>query len=149
MRQSAFVPRIPIAASCLFALVLLCAAIASPERASAARPVHLGSGLASRTARFFLDKRFRDSYSNRAGGSINCKRGGPFNVKHCRVGWAIGDTSYGGSLRIALFQRRDGERYSIIRMRMVILDEYCAFVLHRQPSKCVKHKREVWHITYF
>src|SRR4051794_13816563 len=99
-------PVMPRSLRCTLAVLLIgLIALTVPALATAGRPIHLGSGLASKTARFLLDHRFQDSYSNRAGGWIDCKRGGPFNAKRCRVAWAIGDAEFWGRMRIALFQR--------------------------------------------
>jgi hypothetical protein len=86
-------------------------------------------GAAQRYLAIALNRRFSNSWSNRAGGRIQCHRLTRVRMK-CTAQWAIGDSSYSGTARIWYSLNARGQAMWNYSYRIVGLDEYCAYVTH-------------------
>jgi hypothetical protein len=64
-----------------------------------------------------------------------CKRQSDNRVRCNRVSFFIGDTSLSGRVTVWTSLRRGKPKWNF-RYRVRVLDEYCAFVLHRTKAKC-------------
>ncbi len=117
--------------------VLVATAVA--QTAGASHKVRLNRSTARYASRVLLDRRFSDSYSNRAGGSISCMRKVAFNKRRCRVSWGIGDAGYMGRTRVTLFERRNRARFGVVHYRIHLIDFYCTDVEHHPISQCDRH----------
>jgi hypothetical protein len=122
----------------LGAFVLLALAVTT---ATAGPPIHLKRSTASYATQETVNRRFSESFLNRAGGSVNCKRKVSFNVRHCKIQWVIGDAYYAGGTTVGLYERANRSRLATVSYRIHEIDEYCVFVRHEPVARCDRHFR--------
>lgn len=108
------------------------------QRPPALHKARLTSGVARSAVSDFLSRKYGAAWYERNGGRLNCNRRLAFNVRKCAVGFQIGDSGWFGDVRVGLLERSSRDKRARIHYRITQLDEYCAFVLHGPPSRCLK-----------
>jgi len=112
-----------------------------PPRHRGPHPTRLSAGYARYVVATAMRRRFGTVWTGRVGGRIGCGRKASFSVRRCEVAWGIGDAGFFGRVRVALFERGQNIVTARAKYRITMLDEYCAIVLHKPRSKCVRHYR--------
>jgi len=119
--------------------VLLAALATAPVLALT--PAQLPRSAASYASREVFDRKYNEAYTYRAGGSIDCKHRGGFNVRHCRAHWVVGDTGFVGWTRVALYEKPNRSKVAVVGYRLRVIDEYCIYAEKRSPQACTRHER--------
>lgn len=123
----------------LIAMGVLALIASSVTAAIAGPPVQLDRSVASYATQETVNRRFSESFTNRAGGSVNCKRKVSFNVRHCNIEWVIGDAYYVGKTTVGLYERANGSKLATVSYRIHEIDEYCVYVRHEPVDRCDHH----------
>jgi hypothetical protein len=97
----------------------------SVTAAMAGPPVQLDRSVASYATQETVNRRFYDSFLNRARGSVNCKFKVSLNVRHGKIEWVIGDAYYVGKTTVGLYERAYGSKLATVSYRIREIDEYC------------------------
>jgi hypothetical protein len=111
----------------------------SATAAIAGPPVHLDRSVASYATQETVNRRFYESFLNRAGGSVDCKFKVSLNVRHCKIEWVIGDAYYVGKTTVGLYERANGSKLATVSYRIHEIDEYCVYVRHEPVDRCDHH----------
>jgi hypothetical protein len=117
-------------------LALMASAVTA---ATAGPPVHLKRSAASYATQETVNRRFNESFQNRAGGSVNCKRKVSFNVRNCKIEWVIGDAYFVGGTTVGFYERANRSRLATVHYRIHEIDEYCVYVRDEPVARCDHH----------
>jgi hypothetical protein len=102
-------------------------------------PVRLSSRAAERLTARALKRRFGTAYSHGYGHRIQCRRRlSPTRISCRKISWIIGDGVYFGRSTIWLTKDRFERVHWNYAYRIKRFDEYCALVLEKPRSKCIK-----------